>query len=210
MVIALILAVAAFVIVTLIAERSRVAWRVWPKAAASSGLIALAFASGAADSSYGRLVLVALALGWIGDVALAIDRPNWFTVGLAAFLLSHLAYVAAFQVHGLRAIAAAVTLGLLALPAGAVGRWLLPHVPRDLRVPVIAYIAVITVMVAAATGSASDGIPWPVLPAALTFYVSDLAVARDKFVSPGFANRAIGLPLYYTAQILFAVSTGMV
>ncbi len=64
-------------------------------------------------------------------------------------------------------------------------------------------------MVAAATGATSDGAPWPVLPGAVLFFLSDLAVARDKFVTPGFPNRAVGLPMYYAAQILFAVSTGM-
>jgi len=210
MMITLIVAVAALVLATLVGERSKASWRIWPKAAASAGFITLALSSGAADSPYGRWVVAALALGLIGDVALALDRAIWFTVGLAAFLLSHIAYVGAFQVHGLRAIAAAVTLGLLTILAAAIGRWLLPHVPRELRVPVIAYIIVITVMVAAATGAASDGAPWLVLPAALLFYFSDLAVARDKFVTPGFANRAIGLPMYYAAQVLFAVSVGMV
>lgn len=207
---ALIAITAVLVIVTLMGERSQAPWKIWSKAAASTGFIAIAVASGAWDTPYGKWVLVALALGWVGDVALAKGHSTWFMVGLGAFLMSHLAYVAAFQVHGLRAIAAAATLGLLLLVAGVVGRWLLPHVPRDMQVPVIAYIAVITVMVAAATGATSDGAPWPVLPAAVLFFLSDLAVARDKFVTPGFPNRAIGLPMYYTAQILFAVSIGMV
>ncbi len=210
MTIALVVAVVGLVAVTLTGERSRAPWRVVPKAAASAGFVALAFASGAADTPYGRWVLVALALGWIGDVALALDRPAWFRVGLGGFLASHVAYIAAFQILGLRAIAAAVSLGLLAIPATVVGRWLLPHVPRDLRVPVITYIAVITVMVAAAAGAASGGAPWPVFPAAVLFYVSDLATARDAFVTKGFANRAAGLPMYYAAQVLFSLSTGMV
>jgi hypothetical protein len=29
-------------------------------------------------------------------------------------------------------------------------------------------------------------------------------VARDRFVAPGFVNRAWGLPLYFGAQLLFA------
>jgi hypothetical protein len=41
----------------------------------------------------------------------------------------------------------------------------------------------------------------------LAFYLSDLAVARDRFVARAFVNRLWGLPLYYAAQILFAVST---
>ncbi|MCJ7725962.1 MAG: lysoplasmalogenase [Acidimicrobiia bacterium] len=210
MTIALITAVAVLVGITLYAERSRARWRVWPKAAASAGFIAVAVDAGGFDSRYGRWVLLALALGWIGDVALALDRSIWFVVGLGAFLLSHLAYVGSFQAHGLRAIAAAVTLVLLSIAAASVGRWLLPHVTRGLRVPVIAYLMVITVMVAGATGAASDGAPWPVLPAAVLFAISDLTVARHQFVAPGFVNRAIGLPMYYAAQVLFALSVGMI
>ena len=44
----------------------------------------------------------------------------------------------------------------------------------------------------------------------LAFYLSDLGVARQRFVSPGLINRFVGLPLYYGAQLLFAFSTGMV
>lgn len=44
------------------------------------------------------------------------------------------------------------------------------------------------------------------LVAPLAFFVSDLAVARDRFVEPGFVNRFVGLPLYYGAQIVFAAS----
>lgn len=205
----LIAAVAVLVGITLLGERSLAPWRIWPKAAASACFIGVAFASGALDTRYGRWVLLALALGWIGDVALAVDRSIWFVIGLGAFLLSHLAYLGAFQAHGLRAIAAGVTLVLLSIATVAIGRWLLPHVTRGLRVPVIAYLAVITVMVAGATGATSDGAPWPVLPAAVLFCISDLAVARNQFVTPGFGNRAIGLPMYYTAQVLFAVSVGM-
>jgi hypothetical protein len=59
------------------------------------------------------------------------------------------------------------------------------------------------------------GQPWPhsawkaaVMTAAVAFYLSDVSVARDRFVAPGFGNRIWGLPLYYGAQVLFALSTG--
>lgn len=206
---ALVAAVAVFLLATLAGERERAPWRVVPKALASAGFVALAVAAGAGDTAYGRWVLAALVLGWVGDVALAVDRPLLFTAGLAAFLVSHIAYVAGFAVLGLRGIAAAVTLGVLAAGSAAVGRWLLPHVPRGLRVPVLAYLAVITVMVAAAFGAASAGAPWPVPVAAVAFAVSDLLVARDQFVTRAWGNRVAGLPLYYAAQVLFALSTGM-
>jgi uncharacterized membrane protein YhhN len=81
-----------------------------------------------------------------------------------------------------------------------VGRWLLGKVEGGLRGPVVAYIAVITVMVAASIATKK-----PLVAAgAFAFYLSDLSVARDRFVSPGFVNRLWGLPLYYGAQILMA------
>jgi len=40
----------------------------------------------------------------------------------------------------------------------------------------------------------------------LLFVLSDLAVARDRFVAPGFINRAWGLPTYFAAQLLLAAS----
>ena len=42
------------------------------------------------------------------------------------------------------------------------------------------------------------------LVAALFFYVSDLSVAINRFVSPRFIHRLWGLPAYYIAQLMFA------
>jgi hypothetical protein len=36
------------------------------------------------------------------------------------------------------------------------------------------------------------------------FYLSDLAVARERFVSSTFWNRAWGVPLYFGAQLVLA------
>ena len=36
---------------------------------------------------------------------------------------------------------------------------------------------------------------------AIGFYLSDLSVARDRFVVSAFVNRLWGLPLYYAAQV---------
>ena len=44
------------------------------------------------------------------------------------------------------------------------------------------------------------------LAGAALFFVSDLAVARDKFVGASFLNRAWGLPAYYAGQLLIAWS----
>jgi uncharacterized membrane protein YhhN len=56
-------------------------------------------------------------------------------------------------------------------------------------------------MVAAAAGGTVL-----ILIGAVAFYLSDLAVARNRFVAPGVANRLWGLPLYYLAQLMLAWS----
>jgi uncharacterized membrane protein YhhN len=135
---------------------------------------------------------------------------SWFLVGLGAFLLAHVAYTSGFAAAGIAWGWGAGAAAILVVPAVVVGRWLWPALPSGMAGAVAAYIVVITAMVAAAAGAAAAEAPLLVLPAAATFYVSDLFVARDRFVAPGITNRLWGLPLYYGAQIALALSTGMV
>jgi uncharacterized membrane protein YhhN len=79
---------------------------------------------------------------------------------------------------------------------------------------VLLYIIVITVMVCGACSVAVDsGVPrwgrFAIFAGALCFYISDLFVARNRFVQRQFLNRAIGLPLYYAGQFLLAFSVGL-
>ena len=91
---------------------------------------------------------------------------------------------------------------------------LLPSL-ADMRVPVMAYIIVITAMVIGAftvlgdTALHSTG-RFMVLFGAVSFYISDLFVARDRFLKTEFANRLVGLPLYYAGQFLLAFSIGLI
>ena len=50
------------------------------------------------------------------------------------------------------------------------------------------------------------GGPMILIPGAILFYVSDIFVARQRFVSAGYSNSILGLPQYYTAVWCFAVS----
>ena len=75
-----------------------------------------------------------------------------------------------------------------------------------MKLPVASYIVVITVMLALAVGTRR---PFVAL-GALAFYVSDISVARDRFVWSSFVNRLWGLPLYYAAQLLIAWSIAVV
>ena len=95
---------------------------------------------------------------------------------------------------------------LLLVLCARVLEWLVPHVAPKMRAPVVAYALVITGMVATAIGAVAAGAPRLLAVGAAMFYASDLAVARDRFVAPGLANRLWGLPLYYGAVLLLATA----
>ncbi len=177
------------------------------KPLASVGFLGLAVAAGATATVYGRAVLVALALSWLGDVLLLSAKSRPFLLGLVAFLLAHLAYAVAFVAYGQDLAWSLAALLALAAPGFFVLRRLGPHLPVAMRLPVKAYVAVITVMVALAASTFAAGGEASLLIGAAAFYLSDLAVARDRFVTPGLVNRALGLPLYYFAQLCLAWST---
>jgi uncharacterized membrane protein YhhN len=199
------LACAMAVGVLLRADRvGQVALRAVAKVVASSCFVGVAVSLGGLASPYGQLIVLALALGWLGDALLLSARPVAFLLGLGAFLLSHLCFAVAFVREGV----VWPVVGLAMVPALALGagvlRWLWPHLSAEFKLPVLAYIVTILCMCAAATGLAMAQASWGVLLGALLFAASDVSVARDQFVAPGHANRLWGWPTYFAAQLLLA------
>lgn len=178
---------------------------VW-KPLASAGFVAAgALAPGFASTS-GRWLVVGLVFAALGDLLLIPRDKRAFLGGLVAFLLGHVCYAVAFAQMGIHPLTLGVASGCVLAVAVVVCRWLLPHVEAPMRVPVLAYVAVISAMVAlSASAYAKTGAWIPVLGAVL-FYLSDLAVARDRFVAPGVVNRAWGLPTYYGGQLVLAAA----
>lgn len=176
------------------------------KPAASAGFIWLALERGATGSAWGQVVLVALVLSLVGDVLLIPRDKRAFLVGLLAFLLGHVAFCVAFLLRGVAAPPAAIAALPLAAGGALVLRWLWPHLSARMAAPVTAYVVVISAMVALAVGSAAHTFDPRLLGGAVLFFLSDLAVARNRFVSPGFENRLVGLPLYYAGQLLLAAT----
>lgn len=177
------------------------------KTGAASAFIVYALVLGAWQGGAApRWIVLGLCLSMVGDLALLSRDKRFFLGGLVAFLLAHVAYVGAFVTLGMSASALAVVLLPLTGFAYGVHRWLSPHT-GELGRPVIAYIIVITAMVACSIGAlAASPSParWGLLAAAVLFFFSDLCVARDRFVAPGWNNRMVGLPLYFGAQLVFA------
>ena len=167
------------------------------KISCSVGFLGLALALGP-ETPFARWVFAGLALSAVGDVLLLSEEKRRFLAGLAAFLAAHLAYVGAFARAGVPSPWTAVALVAAAL---LVLRWLWPRL-GDMRLPVVAYCAVISLMLWFALGVDRP----EVRLGAVFFYLSDLFVARNRFVRDDVHNRLIGLPLYYAGQYLITLA----
>ncbi len=165
-------------------------------------------------AGYGLWIVIGLVLCLVGDICLALGRGVAFTAGLAAFLLGHVAYVVAFtRIAPVSSFFSWPAL-IVVVVSGVVFLWLKPHL-EEMLVPVLAYVVVISLMVIGAwavfgQSTLSPRGPQLLFVGAVMFYLSDLFVARDRFVSEGWINRLFGLPLYYLGQFLLAFSIGLV
>jgi uncharacterized membrane protein YhhN len=108
----------------------------------------------------------------------------------------------------------AVSLAAVAVISTYVFIRLRPHL-GPMMGPIIAYIAIISIMVVGAASLAvrqdfSVQARVLVMTGSVLFYVSDLFVARHRFVKKNISNRYAGLPMYYAAQFMLAFSVGMI
>ena len=176
------------------------------KLVASSAFVALAVSAGALASRYGVLILAGLVSSWFGDAFLLGTSQHWFLLGLASFLLAHIAYLAAFVTAGFeRRWLLGAALPVAAIAAGVLF-WLQPQLPPALVWPVRLYTVVISLMVVAAFGTRGVGATPLIVVGACFFYLSDLSVAALRFTAPPFPTYVLGLPLYFAAQVCLALS----
>lgn len=176
------------------------------KPLASTGFIGVALLLDPLSNVYGRWVMLALGLSMVGDICLISKEKLPFLAGLSSFLLGHVAFAVAFVLLGVDWVMVGVSVGLMGAVGVGVYRWLRPGVPEPMRPPVVAYVVIICAMVAAAMGAWSAGAPLAIPVAASMFWLSDISVARARFKDAPFSNRLWGLPLYYAAQLVFALT----
>ncbi len=150
------------------------------------------------DAPYRPAALAALALCMLGD-ALLLGTGRAFAAGILAFLLGHLAWVAAFFHLPIRpasawaggAVLLAVALALVVPNRARIGR---------LFLPVVTYCLAISWMTGLAVGA---GHVRPLVAAgAVLFAASDTLVLRHRFLTPAPINRLVGLPMYFLGQLL--------
>jgi uncharacterized membrane protein YhhN len=154
-------------------------------------------------------LVVGLAGSLVGDILLL--PPGRFVPGLVAFLVAHLAYLAAFLLAGREP--AWLVVGLVAglLVGATVGRILLGAArAAGLGVPVATYLAVITLMAVAATGTGEPA----AIAGAWLFVASDALLGWGRFREPapdrqrggGRALRTGVMVTYHAAQGLILLA----
>jgi uncharacterized membrane protein YhhN len=156
----------------------------WAKPATLVALIAVALLLGATETSAGLWLLAALALGLVGDVFLLGDTDTRFRLGLAAFLVGHLAFVVSFLQLGLDQPSWLWVAWLVLFACLVATRRVVPATflrgGRALAFPVAVYTVVIGAMLIVAFDT---GEPLIAVGAAV-FATSDSILAVNKFVSP--------------------------
>jgi uncharacterized membrane protein YhhN len=187
------------------------AWLFIAKPLTTVLLIALAWPRGHDEPKLRRLVLLGLVLSLAGDVALMWPKEG-FLPGLIAFLLAHLAYIAAFCTRA-RFFVRWPPFVAYALVAGAVLMHLWPGVPAALRVPVLLYVLCLASMAAqaaavwlAARGTADEALARSAAIGGALFVASDALLATNKFAGPMPLAPLLVLATYWAAQFFIVGS----
>ena len=162
-------------------------------------LILAALAIEPDDETTRTWFVAALVFSLAGDVFLMLKERDLFVLGLASFLIAHLAYVGGFVTAGVGALRLVLGVLLAAAAVALVGTRIVNAAHEktpELAVPVIAYMGVISAMLVFAVGS-GNGVA---LLGALLFYVSDALIGWTRFVQPfKWAPLAI-MVTYHLAQ----------
>ncbi len=152
-----------------------------------------------------RILLISgLLLGMTGDILLNINRESNFMFALIVYLLAHLLIISIFHkrmafnknyiVHVVLVIGATFLIG-----------YFLRHIPIKLLLPVIVYLAVISLMVTSSF-MVNNG-NWLIWSGALIFMISDTVLAVNKFLIPIPKSTFFNIGLYYLGQIF--LTTGL-
>jgi len=146
-----------------------------------------------------------------GDILLMISLDRMFIFGLIAFLFAHISYLTGFQ-NELMTVTAWSFLLIIVLSISAVRvmRRIISAIRAKgqtrLVTPVIVYSTVISVMLYAAMTTISNpewrtSASFLVSAGAFLFYISDLILAWNKFVTPVKNGRLLNIVAYHLGQI---------
>lgn len=173
--------------------------------------LTLALLTGAAvvldpvDPTVRAWFVAALLLSLAGDVFLMLPTDR-FVLGLASFLLGHLAYIVGMHVDGVDGprflVGIVLVMALLAVIGTAILRGVRAGPDPKLAGPVVAYMFVISAMVASAIGVGHVA----GIAGASLFYASDALIAWNRFLRATRHGRLAIMVTYHLAQVGLVLS----
>lgn len=147
----------------------------------------------------GKLLFAALLLSAGGDIALALDEGQYFTIGLGFFLVAHIVYIVAFS-RDFKAQKSRIPIAAILVAYAVAIAIIMTDSLEEMLIPVYLYMVVITLMgiFAIFRGPKSK----LVLYGALSFIVSDSILAINEFMVSVPASDYLVMLTYYLAQFL--------
>lgn len=176
----------------------------WAKPLTTMLVIGLALANESPTGLVATAVIALVFCLW-GDIALMPAVDN-FVLGLASFLIGHVVFIVLFAKYGMGHIAlGAVALVLMAALAATAGRRIVRGaITQDsaLRVPVVAYLVVISAMTVCGWAT---GRGW-VIAGATLFVISDSVLGWRAFVRQRSWMAVAVMVTYHGAIVSLALS----
>jgi uncharacterized membrane protein YhhN len=179
------------------------------KPVAALSFVFISFKIGALESGYGRLILFSLALCAVGDILLLNRKLKIsFFCGMLVFAIAHLLFSLSFIKSSTFDFASLVTFLPLIMILGCINfMYLLPRMPHKFKPFILLYgLAIFMMITSAYTFMYEQKL---ILIAAIFFVLSDIFVAKDRFIKRSTKNALLITPLYFAAQGLFAFSVSV-
>jgi uncharacterized membrane protein YhhN len=160
----------------------------------------------ASPSVYSYLILSGLCLSLLGDIFVMLPGNKFIKPGLLAFLAGYLLYILAFS-WNIRIVSYPPLLLILAL--GAVAYLYLYSRLDKMRLPVLIYVVVVSVMVWLAINrylSFLDQKGFLVMVGGILLLLSESVWGLNRFRKQFWLAEILILGTYFPAQVLFALS----
>lgn len=193
-------------VLTVLDRRLSLVQRGMTKMSAASIFVLIPAYNFAALNAFGVVILIGLVASWLGDLCLIwTGTGKRFKLGIFSFLLAHFAYAGGFLLQNLLPLTALIFFVCLLVISALIFMRLQNDMPQNLKNPVKIYILALVAMTALAWSIQDPRARMAYGTAATAFLISDISVALQRFGAHSTIHRLWGVPLYFGAQIGFAL-----
>ena len=149
------------------------------------------------------LFTFALLMALAGDLFLVGKSEGYFLVGLASFLIMQILYTMVFMRDKVKPSPVVVVASIIVVIISALSILYLNNgLTPDFKIPVFVYTLCISLMVLSALWRKRDRAYLFIIIGAVSFMVSDLCLAINKFLTPLLYGDMIVMVTYIIAQLL--------